>query len=747
MNLREFKFRQAQKTAASVSGRPELGLTLDPIQFQTLLEHLESEATALAYDGGVLMLSYPPVRRRDAIFLLYALWPKLHRLGRVTWLRPWDSASALMKGDQDQFLIVEDAPLFPDLEDLIDDLRPGTALIAAGDNEAWGQAGLEIFGRSPMRLVALEQSLEAEYNASSATQQLTKATAESNPTATVTLTVAAADGVGALLPVPLLARVADVTADVLENIIYHPDTPIFPTDPLPGSDHDRVGTQSHQVAWQFISAYHQSREEDLGARYRRMIEVAHLADDAERLVLLRICQGLARRGRYVLGQSIMRSLEKLRPWLVGSKEESAAWVRAFTNLLMFREAEKVALDAPADHQADWHILYARAYNLGRWSERDTQQIPAARSAFQQLYNQNPHDARTKQHWAVFEFQTGGDNQWASDLLRDFPQGFAPAAVAHAHAFYRRGEFERALNQLAPVMQTGNLYAVHLTGVIRAAEGAYAEADGALGSILLRIPHHHQSLHALAITALRRGHLAEASDTLAQGLTIRPEDPMFLHARAGIEEELGEYQRAAETLDLVLKIDVDNIRAWVSRGVLEAKRGNQQEAERQFRAAIALSPNNPWAYVAWANALMKYHVLDLSRVPRPEILDLLAAADNAGGSDHARLVARARYEATINQAYDEARIHLERALDGAHVLTDRIKILNTWGEFAAAAGKVDEAAERFEDAYRMDEENAFTLRALGGFLIRKGTSAEARQRGGAMVAKADEFMKGEPKINS
>lgn len=196
-----------------------------------------------------------------------------------------------------------------------------------------------------------------------------------------------------------------------------------------------------------------------------------------------------------------------------------------------------------------------------------------------------------------------------------------------------------------------------------------------------------------------------------------------HSRTGFaalsEGRLGDARRAWRK---ILDLNPDHAPTLSNLGMVEARLGNPEEAIRHARRATRLDPHSPAFSVNYgllleanergAEAVAYYRrALDLDAAFKPAWLALGARA--LGGGDPV-----------------EAERHYSDALK--HHPTSA-EAMAGWAAAVARLDRWDEAAERMEEAFRVDENRAVWAAAAGALHFRLGNTARAEAMMDAALA--------------
>jgi tetratricopeptide (TPR) repeat protein len=132
-------------------------------------------------------------------------------------------------------------------------------------------------------------------------------------------------------------------------------------------------------------------------------------------------------------------------------------------------------------------------------------------------------------------------------------------------------------------------ALHLLGVVRYQQGAYAEALSLIDNALEFNGRSADALNNHARILLQVGRTNDAFASLNRALAVDPDHALALINRASIHLERGEFAAAVADADRALERDPDNALAWSKRAAALAALGHADRAINAYGRALAIDP--------------------------------------------------------------------------------------------------------------------------------------------------------------
>lgn len=254
---------------------------------------------------------------------------------------------------------------------------------------------------------------------------------------------------------------------------------------------------------------------------------------------------------------------------------------------------------------------------------------------------------------------------------------------------------------------------------------YAAAIAALRRVLMRQPGHFWGEYLLAICHLKEHRPAAAQAALTVCQAARPDFVWSLLLKGFAEGEMGEFDMAEADFQRAAELGLDDASRYVmlvNRGVMRVRRGWLESAAADFRAAIALKPDQFQAYVNLAQAYQDLGHLDraaealdraIARFPKGAVLYRARARVRRSSSRPAEALADLGLAIALSPAGDSASAddHLERAVileqTGRHdealaecdralaIQPDRTDIHRVRGAVLVKLRRLDEAIRAFD----------------------------------------------------
>ncbi len=228
--------------------------------------------------------------------------------------------------------------------------------------------------------------------------------------------------------------------------------------------------------------------------------------------------------------------------------------------------------------------------------------------------------------------------------------------------------------------------------------------------------------------------------------------------AGTRAQLLYWRDTATLFEHTLRVTEKNAVAHNNFGRALYRQGRYDEAVKQFRAALAIRPDHPWAAYNMANALLAKGDTDAAiaeydkAIPlNPEAAIIRINLGNALLQKHNVDEAITRYGEALALDPDQSGAHAnlsvallrqghsEEALDHAAAALSldpkSADAHHALGRVLAAQGRIPEAIEHYEESLALSPENAQAHNDLGSLLAQQGHYAEA----GSHFARALELM--------
>ncbi len=204
---------------------------------------------------------------------------------------------------------------------------------------------------------------------------------------------------------------------------------------------------------------------------------------------------------------------------------------------------------------------------------------------------------------------------------------------------------------------------------------YTRAIAALRRVLMQQPGHFWGEYLLAICHLKEHRPAAAQAALTVCQAARPDFVWTYLLKGFTEGEMGEFDMAESDFGRAAELGLDDASRYVmlvNRGVMRVRRGRLESAAADFRAAIALKPDQFQAYVNLAQAYQDLGHLDraaealdraIARFPNGAVLYRARARIRRLGSRPDGAMADLGRAIALSPAGDPASAddHLERAL--------------------------------------------------------------------------------------
>ncbi|HVW72839.1 MAG TPA: tetratricopeptide repeat protein [Rhizomicrobium sp.] len=210
------------------------------------------------------------------------------------------------------------------------------------------------------------------------------------------------------------------------------------------------------------------------------------------------------------------------------------------------------------------------------------------------------------------------------------------------------------------------------------QGRWQEADALLARVLASHPGEPDALQLLGLVRENQGRLAEAETLLRQSLALRPRQPHVQVHLGRVLAQTGRYPDAIDQLQAAAGTQPDLFDAFLLLAQVQLTTGDLAASERNYRAALQLSPKSQVA-------LLGLGVL-LNKMMRP-----------------------AEAEACLRTA----------AQDVARPASWRAKVASNLGQSLEALGRREEAIDVWRGALALDPANAEAHRELNALLYRMG----------------------------
>ncbi|QCG89600.1 tetratricopeptide repeat protein [Azospirillum sp. TSH100] len=237
---------------------------------------------------------------------------------------------------------------------------------------------------------------------------------------------------------------------------------------------------------------------------------------------------------------------------------------------------------------------------------------------------------------------------------------------------------------------------HQAGSLDAAEPLYRR-------VLQADPHHTDALHLLGVLNHQLNDNAQALDLIDKAVEMAP-DVADYHANRGIVlQRLGRLPEAAAAQRRALDRDPAHVGAHFNLGLALAALGQLAEAADQYAEAARLSPTLADAHLNLGAALQALDRTEEALIAHSRAADLLPGDPRPWTNRAVSLRQLGRMEDAAHA------LHMAATLGGG--IADPAA-LSALAAALQAAGRTDEAAERYADALRLDPHDSFSLNGLG-----------------------------------
>lgn len=244
----------------------------------------------------------------------------------------------------------------------------------------------------------------------------------------------------------------------------------------------------------------------------------------------------------------------------------------------------------------------------------------------------------------------------------------------------------------------------------------------------------QQLNQDGVSALKKRDLAKAEKYFYRAYLIDPDDPFTLNNLGYVSELKGQVERAQRFYELSARQNSETVIAKSSNSKLEGKRlteitgasagrelrinqgnvlamsllsqGRTEEAENALRRTLAIDPRNPFTLNNLGYTMEAEGNLESA-------LQYYSSAANLHSSEKivVALDRRWRGKDISSVAQTNARA-VQHRLETEESVADRVARLNLQGVSALNRNDRQSARKFFEQAYRLDPQNAFALNNMG-----------------------------------
>ncbi|CAO3356915.1 tetratricopeptide repeat protein [Azospirillum palustre] len=237
---------------------------------------------------------------------------------------------------------------------------------------------------------------------------------------------------------------------------------------------------------------------------------------------------------------------------------------------------------------------------------------------------------------------------------------------------------------------------HQHGALDAAEPLYRR-------VLHAEPLHADALHLLGVLNHQRNDNLQAVDLIAKAVDLAPGVADY-HANLGIVlQRLDRLAEAEAAQRRALERDPGHVGAHFNLGLVLAAQGRLAEAADHYAEAARLSPDLADAYLNLGAALQGLGKADEALASHTRAADLLPGDPRPWTNRAVSL----RQLGRLDEAVEALR--MASALGGG---TADASALSALAAALHAAGRMEDAAERYADALRLDPRDPFCLNGLG-----------------------------------
>jgi len=281
--------------------------------------------------------------------------------------------------------------------------------------------------------------------------------------------------------------------------------------------------------------------------------------------------------------------------------------------------------------------------------------------------------------------------------------------------FQKGNFDRADSILNSVLNvdTQNLPALHILGLIKASQAKYKEAadllsraaridpnEGSIqynlakaladcGSESESLPHHKKAVELVPTnpeawlnygkTLLNLGFYDDALTICDKAISLKPDYAAAFINKGAAYKELSRYEEAITFAERALSINPNLAEAWNNKGIALKELKRSEEAIKSFDRAVGLKPDFAEAWVNKGNALHELRCYEDALTHYDKALSIKSEYVDALSNKAVTLSELKRYDEAITQ-YENA-LHLKPSFDWAlgNCLHIKMKICN-WFEF-------------------------------------------------------------------
>ncbi|MDP8229093.1 MAG: tetratricopeptide repeat protein [Candidatus Electryoneaceae bacterium] len=258
---------------------------------------------------------------------------------------------------------------------------------------------------------------------------------------------------------------------------------------------------------------------------------------------------------------------------------------------------------------------------------------------------------------------------------------------------------------------GEAYSYNVLGNKSLNEDRYDDAYMQFQNAIRLDPDSEESYRNLAMLYFKMGNSRMALKFLEHAMKLHPvrKDNIY-NSMAQVYTKAGDYDRAIETYNRSVKYGINRGRIWSAIGYLETRTENYPVAIRAFNTAIETKPTLKNQYIEMLTSLLYMEDFDNVEDIRSRLERGISDSDIA------------RYNSEIAEAFlmrdsdwidvymalsdvyerdgqiDAAIMQLNRAID---IWKSTMKLYNQLGILYAKAGRYEEAADAFEEAFRLN----------------------------------------------